>query len=646
MSYPYQIKSFEEYKKAYQKSIESPEEFWGEIAHHFLWKKKWNKVLDWNFKEPTVQWFIGGQLNITENCLDRHLPLKANDIALLWEPNNPKDNQLSFTYQQVYDQVCYWALVLKKYGVKKGDRVCIYMGMIPELAFAMLACARVGAIHSIIFGGFSAHSIKDRVLDAHATYILTVDGGYRANKIIELKHIVDEAIADIPFVNKVIVAKRTGYSIAMNTPRDIWFDDEVNEMKKNNIPPTIPAETMDAEDTLFILYTSGSTGKPKGVLHTCGGYMIYTTYTFVNVFQYQPGDIHFCTADIGWITGHSYTVYAPLCAGAISLMFEGIPTYPGPDRFWDIIDTYKVNSLYTAPTSIRSLMTFGLQPFEGKSLQSLKLIGTVGEPINEEAWNWYNTHVGKNKCPIVDTWFQTETAGILISNLAGITPQKPTFATLPMPGIHLMLVNEQGHEIKENNAIGNLCVCAPWPSILRTTYGDHERCRLNYFSTYNNMYFTGDGAYRDKDGFYRITGRVDDVLNISGHRIGTAELENACNKHPLIIESAVVGFPHDIKGQGIYLYVVTKMMKDKDSKENVPAQIDIKEILHIITEEIGAFAKPDKIQLVIGLPKTRSGKIMRRILRKIAEGQVDNMGDTSTLIDPSIVSIIAEKRII
>ncbi len=645
MSYPYQIKSFEEYNEVYQKSIEQPETFWAEIAEHFTWKKKWDKVLEWNFTEPKVEWFKGGKLNITENCIDRHLKTMGDKPAIIWEPNNPEERVRTVTYNRLHKRVCQFAQVLKNNGVKKGDRVCIYMGMIPELAYAVLGCARIGAIHSVIFGGFSAQSISDRLEDAQAEFIVTCDGAYRGEKVIPLKSVIDDALIGNKTVKKVIVYTRTRTPVSMIKGRDIWWEDEMeyaeSQVEKDGVV-SFEAEEMDAEDPLFILYTSGSTGKPKGVVHSSAGYMIWTNYTFVNTFQYQQGQVHFCTADIGWITGHSYIVYGPLSAGATSLMFEGIPTYPDAGRFWDIVDKHKVNILYTAPTAIRSLMSFGLIPLGGKDLSSLKILGTVGEPINEEAWNWYNENIGKGKCPIVDTWWQTETGGTLISNLAGITPSKASWATLPMPGVQPVLVDDKGNEIteKDENGMlkGNLCIKAPWPSILRTTYGDHERCRTNYFATYPNLYFTGDGAIKDANGFYRITGRVDDVLNVSGHRIGTAEVENALNMHADVVESAVVGYPHDIKGQGIYAYVICNHFHSSEGQTK-------KDILQTVTRVIGAIAKPDKIQFVSGLPKTRSGKIMRRILRKIAEGEIENLGDTSTLLDPGVVDEIKNGRL-
>jgi len=634
MNYPYQINSLEEYHQAWKKSIDDPATFWSEIAEQFVWKKKWDKALEWNFKEPSVKWFQGGQLNITENCLDRHLNDKGNQPAIIWEPNNPNDAHRLITYTELYEMVNQFAHVLQNNGIKKGDRVCIYMGMIPELTVAVLACARIGAIHSVIFGGFSAQSIADRLQDAKAEFIITCDGAFRGPKDIPLKNVIDDALVSCPFVKRVIVYMHTKTPVSMLKGRDVWWQVEIEKIEDK----LFPAVSMDAEDPLFILYTSGSTGKPKGVVHSCAGYMLYTNYTFVNVFQYQPEEIHFCTADIGWITGHSYIVYGPLSAGATSLMFEGIPTFPDAGRFWDIIDKYKVNILYTAPTAIRSLMAFGLGPIQNKDLSSLRMLGTVGEPINEEAWHWYDEHIGKKKCPIVDTWWQTETGGVMISNLAGVTPAKPSFATLPMPGVEPLLVDEKGNEIKENNVTGNLCIRSAWPSTIRTTYGDHERCRTNYFATYDNLYFTGDGAYRDDNGFYRITGRVDDVLNVSGHRIGTAEVENAINMHAGVVESAVVGYPHDVKGQGIYAYVIYNGLHGEE-------ELIRKDIIATVTRVIGPIAKPDKIQLVSGLPKTRSGKIMRRILRKIAEGELESLGDITTLLDPSVVDEIKRNRL-
>jgi len=648
MTYPFKINSLEQYHSDYNQSIENPEAFWGNVANDFYWRKKWDKVLDWNFTEPKVEWFIGGKLNITENCIDRHLATMANKPAIIWEPNNPVERVRVVTYARLHKRVCQFAQVLKNNGVKKGDRVCIYMGMVPELAYAILGCARIGAIHSVIFGGFSAQSIADRLYDAQAEYIVTCDGAYRGGKEIPLKSVIDDALIGNKTIKRVIVYTRTRVPVSMIKGRDVWWEDEMEhaetQIEKDGVV-SFPAEEMDAEDPLFILYTSGSTGKPKGVVHTVAGYMVWTTYTFVNVFQYNQGDIHFCSADIGWITGHSYILYGPLCAGGTSVMFEGIPTWPDASRFWDIIERHKANTLYTAPTAIRSLMSFGLEPLKGKDLSSLKVLGTAGEPINEEAWNWYNEHVGKNKCPIVDTWWQTESGATLISNMAGITPAKAGWATLPMPGVQPILVDENGKEaspVLSNDGTlitkGNLCIKAPWPGILRTTWGDHERCRTNYFATYPNLFFTGDGALKNENGCYRITGRVDDVLNISGHRVGTAEVENAINMHAGVVESAVVGYPHDIKGQSIYAFVI---YNGHHGDENLRRQ----DISMTVSKIIGAIAKPDKIQFVTGLPKTRSGKIMRRILRKIAEGETGNLGDTSTLLDPDLLEEIRAGRL-
>lgn len=622
------LKTFEEYQIAYKNSVDDPEGFWAEIAQQFKWRKPWKKVLNWDFKEGTTKWYEGGEMNITENALDRHLETKGDQVAILWEPNDPNDDSISITYRVLFDRVCQFANVLKKHGVKKGDRVCIYLPMVPELTVAVLACARIGAIHSVVFGGFSAKSIADRINDSACTMVITSDGAFRGNKVIPMKETVDTALDHCSTVKNVIVMTRTRTPVSMLKGRDLWWEEEVKY-----VDAVCPAEPMDAEDTLFILYTSGSTGKPKGVVHTCGGYMIFATYTFANVFQYEPGEIHFCTADIGWITGHSYIVYGPLCYGATSVIFEGVPTYPDAGRMWQIVEKHKVNILYTAPTAIRSLMSFGLQYVKDHDLSSLKKLGSVGEPINEEAWNWFKHNIGGDHCPLVDTWWQTETGGIMISPLAGITPEKPTFATLPLPGIQPVLVDESGNEIEGNDVSGNLCIKFPWPGIVRTTYGDHERCKQTYFSTYPGMYFTGDGCLRDEDGYYRITGRVDDVLNVSGHRIGTAEVENAINMHLGVVESAVVGYPHDIKGQGIYAYIIT------DSKPNDPEMFR-KDISATVSRMIGPIAKPDKIQFVSGLPKTRSGKIMRRILRKISEGDMNNLGDTSTLLDPTVVEEI------
>lgn len=644
---PYQIRSLGQYHETYRRSVEDPEAFWAEIASHFHWKNKPDKVLDWNFSEPNVKWFQGAKLNITENCLDRWVETQPEAIALIWESNFIDEGLRQITYRELHHLVQQFGHVLKQNGIQKGDRVCIYMPMVPELAIAVLACARIGAIHSVVFGGFSAQSVAERIQDAACKLVLTSDGAYRGAKEIHLKSVIDEALLHCPSVERCIVLRRTGTDLTMQPGRDRWWHDEVAEIEKQG-NPVLQAESMDAEDPLFILYTSGSTGKPKGVVHSSAGYMIYTNYTFVNVFQYTPGDIHFCTADIGWVTGHSYILYGPLSAGATTLMFEGVPTWPDEGRLWDIVDKYKVNILYTAPTAIRSLMSFGTELIGQKDLSSLRVLGSVGEPINEEAWHWFDEHIGKGRCPIVDTWWQTETGGIMISNLAGITPQKPGFATLPLPGVQPVLLDEHGNRVPGSDAAsvtrpgqtvsGHLCIQFPWPSIIRTTYGDHERCRSNYFASYPGMYFTGDGCFRDENGFYRITGRVDDVLNVSGHRIGTAEVENAIDMHDHVIESAVVGFGHEIKGQGIYAFVFYN--GELTDREAMRA-----EIRDIVAERIGAFAKPDKIQFVTGLPKTRSGKIMRRILRKIAEGEMEHFGDISTLLDPAVVADIAAARV-
>jgi acetyl-CoA synthetase len=622
------ITTFEEYQVAYQQSVDDPEGYWAEVGQQFQWRKPWKKVLSGDFSQADVKWFEGGELNITENALDRHLADKGDQPAIIWEPNDPDDRAVTITYRVLYDRVCRFANVLKKHGVKKGDRICIYLPMVPELTIAVLACARVGAVHSVVFGGFSAKSIADRIIDANCTMVITSDGSYRGAKVIPMKETVDNALELCHSVKKVIVMTRTRTPVSMLKGRDLWWEEE-----EKTVDSICPAEPMDAEDTLFILYTSGSTGKPKGVVHTIGGYMVFATYTFANVFQYEPGEIHFCTADIGWITGHSYIVYGPLCYGATSLIFEGVPTYPDAGRFWQIVAKHKVNILYTAPTAIRSLMSFGLSYVKDYDLSSLKKLGSVGEPINEEAWQWFKQNIGKGLCPLVDTWWQTETGGIMISSLAGVTPEKPTYATLPLPGIQPILVDEKGEIIEGNDVSGNLCIKFPWPGMIRTTYGDHERCRQTYFSTYPGMYFTGDGCLRDENGNYRITGRVDDVMNVSGHRIGTAEVENAINMHLGVVESAVVGYPHDIKGQGIYAYIITENRPDDPEMMR-------KDIAATVSRLIGPIAKPDKIQFVAGLPKTRSGKIMRRILRKVAEGEMGSLGDTSTLLDPNVVEEI------
>lgn len=622
------IENLSEYFLAYEKSVANPETFWERVANQFFWRKKWDKVVDFNFEKADVKWFENAKLNITENILERHLYTLGDKPAIIWEPNDPKEAGITLTYKQLFEKVCEFSNVLKSNGIEKGDRVIIYMPMIPEAAIAMLACARVGAVHSVVFAGFSSSALADRINDCEAKMVLTSDGNFRGAKTIPVKAVVDEAIEKCTTIEKVIVAQRTKMDVTMKSGRDLWWHEETAKASKEH-----KAEEMDSEDMLFILYTSGSTGKPKGVVHTTGGYMVYTQFSFQNVFQYNSDDIYWCTADVGWITGHSYIVYGPLLSGATTVMFEGVPTYPDAGRFWEICDKYKVNQFYTAPTAIRALQAFGLDPVTPHKLDSLKVLGTVGEPINEEAWHWYHDHIGKGKCPIVDTWWQTETGGIMISPLAGLTPTKPAFATLPLPGIRPIIVDAEGNELKGNGVEGNLCINFPWPSMIRTTYGDHQRCIDTYFSTYKGMYFTGDGVRRDEDGYYRIMGRVDDVINVSGHRMGTAEVENAINEHPLVVESAVVGYPHDIKGQGIYAYVIC----DAEGRTEASLKDEIKATVNKI---IGPIAKPDKIQIVPGLPKTRSGKIMRRILRKVAENDTSSLGDTSTLLNPEVVDEI------
>ncbi len=617
------------YLHEYQKSVSNPVGFWSNVADTFYWHKRWDKTLEWDFKKPEVKWFINGKLNITENIFERHLFLRGDQPAIIWEPNDPDEKERVFTYKQLYDEVNKFANVLKSKGIGKGDRVAIYLPMVPELTVAMLACARIGAIHSVVFAGFSANALADRIIDAGAKMLITSDGSYRGQKVIPLKVTSDEALENCNTVESVIVVKRTGQEINMAEGRDFWWHDLME-----GADTECKAEVMDSEDPLFILYTSGSTGKPKGVVHTSGGYMVYTSYTFRNVFQYSNGDVYFCAADIGWITGHSYIVYGPLLEGATSVMFEGIPTFPTPRRYWDIIEKYQVNQFYTSPTAIRSLMAQGQKWVEYINLKSLRVLGTVGEPINEDAWHWYHDHVGGGRCPIVDTWWQTETGGIMISPLAGIIPTKPTFATLPLPGVQPAILDNDGNILCHKSVEGNLCIKFPWPGMARTLWGDHERYKESYFSRFEGYYFTGDGVKRDEDGYYRILGRIDDVINVSGHRLGTAEIENAINEHPLISESAVVGYPHDIKGQGIYAYVVCTDMPDAGEEELK------KSLLKAVSKLISPIAKPDKIQFVRALPKTRSGKIMRRILRKIAEGEYASFGDTSTLTDPSVVDEI------
>lgn len=632
----YHIKHLEEYFQVYRKSVRNPESFWEEIAEeHFVWRKRWNKVLEWDFKKPEIKWFEGAQLNITENCIDRHLSTRSNKTAILFEPNNPKEKTQKITYFQLYERVNKFANVLRDQGIKKGDRVCIYLPMIPELAIAVLACARIGAIHSVVFAGFSATALATRINDSECKMVITSDGSYRGEKSIDLKGIVDDALEKCPCVKTVLVVKRTKTAISMKEGRDLWIQPLLNKAAK-----TCQMEIMEAEDPLFILYTSGSTGMPKGMLHTTAGYMVYTAYTFKNVFQYREEDIYWCTADIGWITGHSYILYGPLANGATTVMFEGVPSYPDFGRFWQIIEKHKITQFYTAPTAIRALAKENLEYVEKYDLSSIKVLGTVGEPINEEAWHWYNNNVGKKQSPIVDTWWQTETGGILISPIPFATPTKPTYATLPLPGIQPAIMDKNGKEITENQVDGRLCIKFPWPAIARTIWGNHERYRETYFSTYKKKYFTGDGALRDEVGYYRITGRVDDVIIVSGHNLGTAPIEDAVNQHPAVAESAIVGFPHDIKGNALYGFVILKETGESRMHENVR-----KEINQIIAEHIGPIAKLDKIQFTSGLPKTRSGKIMRRILRKIANNDMSNLGDTSTLLNPEVVQEIIDNAL-
>ncbi|MBK6476014.1 MAG: acetate--CoA ligase [Flavobacteriales bacterium] len=627
------IRTQADYTSSHAASVADPASFWAAQAETFTWRKKWDETLIWDFEKPEVKWFAGGKLNITENCLDRHLEARSNKLAIIWEPNDPKERPERLTYREMHDRVCKYANVLKRNGVKKGDRVAVYMPMIPDLVVCVLACARIGAIHSVVFCGFSAQSLADRINDAQAVAVLCSDGMYRGAKEMPVKTVVDEALDQCTSVKSVIVTERVKWSVKMVAGRDVWLHDEWKEVNAY-----CPAEAMDAEDPLFILYTSGSTGKPKGVVHTCGGYMVYVDYSFRNVFQVEESDVFFCTADVGWITGHSYIAYGPTLAGATQVMFEGVPTYPDAGRFWQIVDKHAISIFYTAPTAIRSLMAHSIDHVLPYSLQSLRVLGSVGEPINEEAWHWYRTHIGKGKCPIVDTWWQTETGGIMISSIAGATDEKPSHAAYPLPGIQPVLLTPEGKEITENEVEGLLCMKFPWPGMLRTIWGDHERCGQTYFSSYKGMYFTGDGAKRDADGRYRIIGRVDDVINVSGHRFGTAEIESAINTAKGVVESAVVGFPHDIKGQGIYAYVVTE--KPVEDPEDMRGSI-----IEAVVASIGRIAKPDKIQFVSGLPKTRSGKIMRRILRKVAENEIDKLGDTSTLLDPDVVDEIVGGKV-
>ena len=625
-----------QYDGLYKESIKNPEKFWSDFAENeFIWQKKWDKILDFDLRKPSIKWFEGAQLNITENCIDRHLDTIGDQTAIIFEPNNPNEAPQHISYCDLAINVNKTANMLKALGAKKGDRICIYMPMTPELAYTVLACARIGAIHSVVFAGFSSKSLSDRILDAQCTMLVTADGGYRGQKITPLKEIADQALENTDCIKQVVVLKRTGINITMQEGRDVWWHNEFNKANDE-----CPAEVMDAEDMLFILYTSGSTGKPKGMVHTCAGYMVYTNFSFRNVFQYQQGDVYWCTADIGWITGHSYILYGPLSAGATTLMFEGVPSYPDMGRFWQIIEKHKVNIFYTAPTAIRALASCDLSFVNSYNLSSLKTLGTVGEPINLEAWQWYDEHIGKKECPIVDTWWQTETGGIMISSIAGVTEDIPTFATLPLPGIQPCLMDDSGNEIQEKESEGKLCIKYPWPSMARTIYGDHQRFKETYYNAFEGNYFTGDGAKRDKNGNYRITGRVDDIVIVSGHNLGTAEIENAINEHPRVAESAVVGYPHSIKGNAIYAYITPRGEFDDSAIPSLQ-----KEINELVTGTIGPISKPDKIQFTNGLPKTRSGKIMRRILRKIAENELDKLGDTSTLLNPECVQEIIDGRL-
>ena len=632
----YHIKNLEEYFQVYRKSVRDPENFWEEIAEeNFIWRKKWDKVLEYDLSKPEVSWYKGAQLNITENCIDRHLYSRGNKTAIIFEPNDPTEKAEHITYTQLHERVCRFANVLLEQGIKKGDRVCIYLPMIPELAISVLACARIGAIHSVVFAGFSATALSTRINDSECNMVITSDGSYRGNKTIDLKGIVDDALASCASVKTVLVTKRINSEISMEPNRDKWLQPLLDNASHKCTP-----EVMDAEDPLFILYTSGSTGKPKGMVHTTAGYMVYAAYTFKNVFQYRENDVYWCTADIGWITGHSYIVYGPLANGATTVMFEGVPSYPDFGRFWQVVEKHKVNQFYTAPTAIRALAKERLDFSENYDLSSLKILGSVGEPINEEAWHWYNDNIGKKKCPIVDTWWQTETGGIMISPIPYSTPTIPTYATLPLPGVQPALMDENGEELKGNLVSGRLCIKFPWPGMARTIWGNHNRYHETYFSAFKNKYFTGDGAMRDSTGYYRITGRVDDVIIVSGHNLGTAPIEDAINEHPAVAESAIVGFPHDVKGNALYGFVILKEIGESRLHENLR-----KEINQIITEHIGPIAKLEKIQFTTGLPKTRSGKIMRRILRKIAEKDTSNLGDISTLLNPEVVQEIIEGSI-
>ncbi|MEC4054219.1 acetate--CoA ligase [Myroides odoratimimus] len=635
MSY-YKIENLEQYFKHYKKSVREPRKFWGKIAEeNFVWYQVWDKVFEFDMEESKFQWFVNAKLNIVKNSIDRHLAKRGEKAAIIFEPNNPEEQAETITYNDLYNRVCKMANVLKEQGVKKGDRVCIYLPMIPELAVSMLACARLGAIHSVIFAGFSSSAVTKRINDSECKFVITSDGSFRGNKTIPLKPIIDEALDSCPGVEKVLVVKRTGAEVAFKEGRDMWLAPLLEEASNNHV-----AQVMDAEDPLFILYTSGSTGAPKGMVHTTAGYMVQTAYSFKNIFDYKEEDIFWCTADCGWITGHSYIIYGPLLNGATTVMFEGVPSYPTPSRFWDIIDKYKVTQFYTAPTAIRSLMTEDYSYVNSHDLSSLRVIGSVGEPINEEAWHWYNDHVGKKRCPIVDTWWQTETGSILVSPLPFITPTKPTYATLPLPGIQAVLMDEKRNEIEDNQVDGSLCIKFPWPSMARTIWGDHERYKETYFGQFPGKYFTGDGALRDEVGYYRITGRADDVVIVSGHNLGTAPIEDAINEHPAVAESAVVGYKHDIKGNALYGFITLKVEGETRDRENLKREIN-----QYISSHIGPIAKLDKIQFVDSLPKTRSGKIMRRILRSISNGETKEFGDVSTLINPEVIEVIMNNKV-
>ncbi|MBU0941919.1 MAG: acetate--CoA ligase [Bacteroidetes bacterium] len=635
MSY-YKIENLEQYFKHYNKSVREPRKFWGKIAEeNFTWYQQWDKVVDFNMAEGDIKWFTEAKLNITKNCIDRHLNKRGDKTAIIFEPNNPDEDALHITYTDLHQRVCKMANVLREQGIVKGDRVCIYLPMIPELAVATLACARIGAIHSVVFAGFSSTAVATRINDSECKMVITSDGGFRGTKTIELKDIIDEALENCSSVNKVLVVKRTNNTVIMKDGRDVWLQPLLDTASDNCV-----AEIMDSEDPLFILYTSGSTGKPKGMVHTTAGYMVQTAYTFKNVFNYEENDVFWCTADIGWITGHSYILYGPLLNGATTVIFEGVPSYPDFSRFWQIIEKHKVSQFYTAPTAIRSLAKESIEYVQKYELKTLKVIGSVGEPINEEAWHWFNDHVGAKRCPVVDTWWQTETGGIMISPIAFVTPTKPTYATLPLPGIQAVLMDEKRNEIEGNQVVGSLCIKFPWPGIARTIWGDHQRYKDTYFSQFPGKFFTGDGALRDEVGYYRITGRVDDVVIVSGHNLGTAPIEDSINEHPAVAESAIVGFPHEVKGNALYGFVILKESGEIRNKENL-----FKEINQHISDHVGPIAKLDKIQFVSGLPKTRSGKIMRRILRKIAESDFSNFGDISTLLNPEIVEEIKENRV-